>query len=100
MEGKPGEAVPYFERALRFDAFLSPEPYFNLAEALGQIPGEVKRVALLTHRARQLEVGRRPNPDHSFWRRYRQASHEHGLPPHLRLMWPNGYPVSGSPEGY
>jgi len=100
MEGKPGEAVPYFERALRFDAFLSPEPYFNLAEALGQIPREVERVALLTHRARQLEVGRRPNPDHSFWRRYRQASHEHGLPPHLRLMWPNGYPVSDSPEGY
>src|SRR5262249_4261287 len=24
MEGKPAEAVPYFERALRFDAFLSP----------------------------------------------------------------------------
>jgi len=96
MQGNPAEAVSYFQAAIRFDPLRSAEPYFNLAKAVEQLPGQAEKARALFQQALQLQPGIVQREHFLLWR---TRQYEPGNAD-LRLMWPYGYPVSGSREGY
>jgi tetratricopeptide (TPR) repeat protein len=100
MQGNPAQAVPYFQAAIRFDPLRSAEPYFNLAKAVEQLPGQADKARALFAQALQLQPGI-VQGEHLLLQRLRQYQPGNVVfNTELRLMWPYGYPVPGSREGY
>ena len=100
MQGKPAQAVPYFQAAIRFDPLRSAEPYFNLAKAVEQLPGQAEKARALLQQALQLQPGIAQHEHALLWRLRQQKPGNVGFTTELRLMWPYGYPVPGSRAGY
>jgi len=100
MGGQSAEAALYFEAAIQFDPLRSAEPYFNLARATEQLPGQAEKARALFQRAIQLQPGIEENETSLLWRLRGHKPREIGFNTELRLMWPYGYPVPGSREGY
>jgi hypothetical protein len=100
LQGKPVEAAPHFAAATKFDFLLSPEPYFNLAFALEQLPGQAGKARAVLREAKRLQAGTAPDESALFPRVHPQKPESWGRSRELRLMWPYGYPVPGSRQGY
>ena len=98
MHGNPAQAASHFQAAIRFDFLRSAEPYFNLARAVEQLPGQAEKARGLFQQALQLQPGI-VQGEHLLLRRLRRDEPGH-ISTELRLMWPYGYPIPGSREGY
>jgi tetratricopeptide (TPR) repeat protein len=98
MQGNPAQAASYFQAAIRFDPLRSAEPYFNLAKAVEQLPGQAEKARALFQQALHLQPGI-VQREHLLPRRLR-GNDPVNITAELRLMWPYGYPIPGSREGY
>ena len=98
MQGNPAPAASHFQAAIRFDPLRSAEPYFNLAKAVEQLPGQAEKARALFQQALQLQPGI-AQQEHFLPRRLRQYE-PRSINTELRLMWPYGYPIPGSRQGY
>ena len=98
MQGDPTQAASYFQAAIRFDPLRSAEPYFNLAKAAEQLLGQAEKARALFQQVLRLQPGI-VQREHLLPRRLRR--YEPGnVTTELLLMWPYGYPIPGSREGY